>query len=150
MKTILVSGASGIVGYGTLRSLRNSGKDLLLIGTTIYEDSVAQGFCDIFEKALPTIHKDYIGWLKGVINKHNVDLIIPGIEADLYKWNSSIEEIESTGVKVLTNNSKLIELCQDKWNFYLELTKFGGRYVIKTFLDNDYDTIVKIFWITFY
>ena len=51
MKNILVSGASGIVGYGILRSLKKSGKDLRLIGTTIYDDSVAQGFCDIFEQA---------------------------------------------------------------------------------------------------
>ena len=33
MKTILVSGASGIVGYGILKSLKNCGYKL--IGTTI-------------------------------------------------------------------------------------------------------------------
>ena len=31
MKTILVSGASGIVGYGTLRSLKKSALELRLI-----------------------------------------------------------------------------------------------------------------------
>ena len=55
MWNILVSGASGIVGYGILRSLKKSGKELRLIGTTIYNDSVAQGFCDIFEQAPPLV-----------------------------------------------------------------------------------------------
>ena len=63
MKTILVSGASGIVGYGILRSLRKTHKNLTLIGTTIYEDSAAQGFCDIFEKAVRTDDPHYIQWL---------------------------------------------------------------------------------------
>ena len=44
MKNILVSGASGIVGYGILRSLKKSKKRLQLIGTTVYEDSVLKVF----------------------------------------------------------------------------------------------------------
>ena len=86
MKNILVSGTSGIIGYGVLRSLRLSGKDLRLIGTTIYTDSVAEGFCDIFEQAIPTNDPNYINWLIQIIKKHQIDFIIPGIEADMYKW----------------------------------------------------------------
>ena len=62
MKTILVSGASGIVGYGILRSLRKEVEKYKLVGTTIYDFSVAPAFCDVFEKALPTNHPDYIDW----------------------------------------------------------------------------------------
>ena len=40
MRTILVSGASGIVGYGTLRSLQRSELNLRLIGTTMFDDRV--------------------------------------------------------------------------------------------------------------
>ena len=50
--TILVSGASGIVGYGILRSLKNAG--CTLIGTTIYEESPADCFSDIVEIAPKT------------------------------------------------------------------------------------------------
>ena len=72
MKNILVSGASGIVGYGILRSLRKSRKKLRLIGTTIYDDSVAQAFCDIFEQAPLTNDAGYIDWLLNIINKQNL------------------------------------------------------------------------------
>ena len=40
MKRVLVSGASGIVGYGILRSLRRSERPCFLVGTSMYDDSV--------------------------------------------------------------------------------------------------------------
>ena len=75
MKTILVSGASGVAGYGILRSLRRSGKDLRLVGTTIYDDSVAEGFCDIFELACPTHDAGYLQWLtRQLIKRHTAGI----------------------------------------------------------------------------
>lgn len=149
MKTILVSGASGLVGYGTLKSLKSSGKDLLLIGTSIYNDSVAGGFCDIFEEAIPTSNENYLEWLNSVIKKYNVDLIIPGIEEDLYKWSSNREIIENSGAKILTNNINLIQLCKDKWAFYNDLKKKNSPYLIPTSLDTDYHQIVEKFGLPF-
>jgi carbamoyl-phosphate synthase large subunit len=149
MKIILVSGASGIVGYGTLRSLKNTGKDLILIGTTLYEDSVAQGFCDIFEKAIPTTAENYIPWLIEIIQKHRVDLLIPGIEADLYKWTENKNLIESTGALILTNDLALIKLCKDKWEFYNKLKKINSPYLIPTSLNTNYNEIVAAFGIPF-
>ncbi len=149
MKTILVSGASGIVGYGILKSLRNLEKPIRLIGTTIYEDSVAQGFCDIFEKSPNTADENYINWLNSIIEKHKVDLIIPGIEADLYKWAEHRSEIESNGTIVLMNTLSLVQLCRDKWQFYQELNKINCPYLIPSSLMTDYDKIVDKFGLPF-
>ena len=149
MKTILVSGASGIVGYGTLKSLKSTGKDLRLIGTTIYEDSVAQAFCDIYEKAIPTTDDKYMDWLLLIIKKYNVDLVIPGIEADLYTWSSHKETIEKAGAILLTNTLSLIELCKDKWTFFNELSKVNSPYLIKTSLDTEFPVIVEKFGLPF-
>jgi carbamoyl-phosphate synthase large subunit len=110
-KTILVSGASGIVGYGILRSLKKYQENYLLIGTTIHDFSIAPAFCDIFEKAIPTNHPDYIEWLCSIIEKHSVNMIIPSIESDLFKWNDERETLKSTGTFPLLNNSELIKLC---------------------------------------
>jgi carbamoyl-phosphate synthase large subunit len=148
-KTILVSGASGIIGYGTLKSLKSTRKDLFLIGTTIYDDSVAQGFCDIFEKALPTSDKKYMDWLISIIKKYKVDLIIPGIEADLYTWSIHKGIIEKAGAILLTNNLSLIELCKDKWTFYNELKKINSPYLIRTSLDTEFNLIVDKFGLPF-
>lgn len=138
MKTILVSGASGIVGYGILRSLRKEIEKYKLVGTTIYDFSVAPAFCDVFEKALPTTHSDYIDWLCSIIKKHSVHMIIPGIEADLFKWNEERGKLLSTGVFPLLNNSELIELCKDKWLFYQQLKKDKKTFIIPTVIDGDF------------
>lgn len=131
-KTILVSGASGIVGYGILRSLLRNKEQYTLIGTTIYKDSIAPAFCDIFELAVPTHADNYIDWLYSIIKKYNIDMIIPSIEADMYLWNKHREEIEKTGVLVMLNNKALIELCKDKWEFYKKLVDFIPEYLIPT------------------
>lgn len=149
MKNILVSGASGIVGYGILRSLKKSRKKLRLIGTTIYDDSIAQGFCDIFEQAIPTNDVGYIEWLIKTINKHHIDLIIPGIEADMYKWAEHISEIKASDVDVLLNNIELISLCRDKWVFYERLNENNTPHIIETSLDSDFDAIVRKFGLPF-
>jgi carbamoyl-phosphate synthase large subunit len=130
-RTILVSGASGIVGYGVLRSLRHF-NDYRLIGTTIYNESIAPAFCDVFELAVPTNNENYIDWLCSVIKKHSVDMVIPGIEADMYSWNDHREELEKSGAVVLLNQNRLVNLCKDKWVFYKELVDVIPDYLIPT------------------
>ncbi len=150
MKTILVSGASGVVGYGILRSLRRSGKDLRLVGTTIYDDSVAQGFCDIFELAPPTRDAGYLEWLSRIISTYQVDLIIPGIEADMYRWIESASELERNGsVKALLNEPRLVSLCKDKWTFFETLNNSGLPCVIETSLESDFDALASRFGLPF-
>lgn len=149
MNNILVSGASGIIGYGILRSLRRSQKEFRLIGTTIYSDSAAEGFCDIFEQAVPTDDERYIDWLLGVIRKHEIDLIIPGIEADMYKWIEHVQVIEETGAKILLNNRTLISLCRDKWIFYEKLISENLPYTIETTLSSHFEDLEKEFQLPF-
>jgi carbamoyl-phosphate synthase large subunit len=138
MKTILVSGASGIIGYGTLRSLRKGGTAYNLIGTTMYSDSVAPAFCDIFEQAPLTLSDGYIDWLCGIIEKHKVDMIIPCIDVDMYAWNEHRERIAATGTKLLLNNPDLIDLCGDKWNFYEKMRDAGSNYLIESRLEGTF------------
>lgn len=136
--TILVSGASGIVGYGILRSLRERG-DCFLVGTTIYSESPANCFSDIVEIVPRTDEPGYIEYLISLIKRYSVDMIIPAIEADMSVWNQHREKLETTGTFVLMNNSKLVELCLDKWKFYevLEKNNYSGR--IDSTLDHDYN-----------
>ena len=149
VKNILVSGASGIVGYGILSSLKISGKPLHLIGSTIYEDSVAQGFCDVFEKAPLTNDDQYISWLLNMIEKHSIDMVIPGIEADMYKWSDHSSEIKKTGALALLNNVQLISLCKDKWLFYENLKIHNSTCIIESSLITDFDTLVTKFGLPF-
>jgi carbamoyl-phosphate synthase large subunit len=149
MKNILVSGASGIVGYGILKSLRKSSMQLNLIGTAIYSDSVAQGFCDVFELAPKTSDDGYLSWLCEIIEKHRIDLLFPGIDADMYKWNEYKEEIEKAGAIVVLNNKDLINLCSDKWVFYEALEKIKSPYAITSSLSTEYSELVERYGLPF-
>ncbi len=133
--TILVSGASGIVGYGILKSLKHL--NCKLIGTTIYDESPANCFADIVEIAPLTCGEDYISWLTDIVCKYQVDMIIPAIEADMAAWNKNQEEIKKTGTKVLLNRYDLIELCIDKWSFYEKLREKNFQYCIATSITPD-------------
>jgi carbamoyl-phosphate synthase large subunit len=149
MNNILVSGASGIVGYGILRALKTYNNELNLVGTSIYDDSVAENFCDIFEKAIPTSDDSYIDWLISTIRKFNISMLIPGIEDDLYKWSEFKDEINKSGAVLLLNNIDLINFCKDKWLFFLELKKNNNPYLINTTLENDFDILVNNLGIPF-
>lgn len=145
MRTILVTGSTGIVGYGCLRALRAAEPGLRLIGTSIYENYVPNAFCDVFVKAVPTMDACYMDWLSEVVSSYHVDLIIPGIEADLYLWNQSREHIAVMGTKALLNNKRLIDLCEDKWAFAQRLAESAPEYLIPSAAEGDYEELSERF-----
>jgi carbamoyl-phosphate synthase large subunit len=142
MKRVLVSGASGIVGYGVLRSLQQAGKPCFLVGTSIYDDSVAPAFCDVFEQAPPTGAPEYLDWLLVTLRRHRIDLLIPGIEIDMYHWVEHVSEIRATGALPLLNVPELITLCKDKWVFYQRLASAGVTCAIESSLEQDFSMLV--------
>ena len=132
-----------------MRSLRKSGKGVLLIGTSIYDDSVAPAFCDVFEQAVATDDAGYLEWLVSVIRRHRIDMLIPGIEADMYKWVEHIPEIEDAGARPLLNATHLVHLCKDKWAFFLRLKEDGMRCAIDSSLDQDFGALQQKFGLPF-
>ena len=132
---IFVSGASGIVGYGILKTLRLYNPELVLVGATVHENSVAPAFCDIFEKAPYTNDEHYWEWLSGVIEKHKITMLVPSIESDVFAWNENRDFFSKLGVFPLLNGNGLISLCKDKWRFYQELAKHNSPYAIDTSLE---------------
>jgi len=149
MRRILVSGASGIVGYGVLRSLRRAGRECFLVGTSIYDDSVAPAFCDVFEQAPATSAPEYLEWLLATLRRHRIDLLVPGIEVDMYHWIDHVAAIRATGALPMLNDPALIGLCKDKWGFYQRLTQEGVACVIESSLQADFATLARRFGLPF-
>lgn len=149
MKRVLVTGASGIVGYGVLRSLRRSGLDLFLVGTSIYDDSVAPAFCDEFEQAPPTNDERYMEWLLATTRRHRIDLLVPAIEIDMYKWAEHVPDIRAAGAVPLLNTPELLDLCKDKWLFYQQLKNAGLRCAIDSSLEQDFEVLAARFGLPF-
>jgi carbamoyl-phosphate synthase large subunit len=116
-----------------------SKRPMKLIGTSIYTDSVAPGFCSVFERLPRTDAPGYLDWLLALLRKHHVDVAIPGIDADMYTWAGRVAEIESTGTKVVINSPELISRCSDKWEFYERQLDLMLPYAIPSYLDMDFD-----------
>ncbi len=145
MKNILVSGASSIVGLGILKSLQMSNKKLCLIGATCFEDTVVPAFCNVFVKAPLTNEDNYISWLVATIEEYDIDMIIPGIDADMYKWNENIDKIKNGKVKILVNKPELISLCQDKWLFHQKMMENSVTYTIPSSLSDNFEELENKF-----
>jgi carbamoyl-phosphate synthase large subunit len=149
MHRVFVSGASGVVGYGILRALRKSSQDLLLVGSSIFTDSVAQGFCDVFEQAVPTSDSGYLRWLKQILEKHRIEIMFPGIEPDLHHWSDNADSIQTNQCHIVMNRRGLIDLCRDKWLFYLALQELNIKSAIPSSLDPSFDFLQEQFGLPF-
>jgi len=114
---ILVTGVGAIIGYGIVNSLLKSGYNLSIIGMDIYDDAYGKNLCDTFIKAEFANSEKYIPFLNKVIEEHKIDLIIPGIEQDLYAINEK-KLLINPNVKIVQNNQLCIDLSKNKWNTY--------------------------------
>lgn len=138
-----------MIGHGIVKSLRDSQFNINLIGASIYDDFAAKCLCDFFEKAPLTSDMAYIDWLIKIVDKYKVDLIMPGIEDDIFKLAENASMLEALGVSVLINNTDLISFCKDKWKFYSFLNDRKIPYLIESSLSDDFGYLVEKFGLPF-
>ncbi len=141
MANIFVTAASSLIGYGILKSIRSTKKTHRLIGSTIYKNSIAPAFTDVCIEAPYCDSEGYIDWVIKVIKDHNVDLVIPSFEEDVIILTNHRKKIESTGVKVVLNNFELVQLCNDKWEFYKVLKSNNYTHVIPSSLSSEFQEL---------
>ncbi|WP_042471128.1 ATP-grasp domain-containing protein [Bacillus ndiopicus] len=140
MYKILVTGVGAIIGYGIIQSLRQSKYDVTIIGTDIYDDAIGREWCDIFEQGVLANSKEYPQFLKNLIMKYDIDLIIPGIEQDINRIVREYDYFSTLDTKFAINNRQLIEIANDKWLTHLMLVK-NGFPVIPTYIDGEFDEV---------
>lgn len=143
MYNILVTGVGAIIGYGIIRSLRNSRYKVKIVGIDIYEDAVGQRWCDSFVKAKLTNSIDYKCFLQDVIDKYKIDLVIPGIEQDVMWLANNYDFVNKLPAKIVLNEPDLIQLSEDKWLTHLQLVK-NNIPVIKTYIDGDFEELAGL------
>jgi carbamoyl-phosphate synthase large subunit len=138
--TILVTGVGAIIGYGIIKSLRRSGFALSIVGMDIYADAVGRHWCDHFEQAVRADDAQYVEFLGSLLEKYNIDLVIPGIEQDVSRMNQERERFESLPTQFALNSPDLISLSDDKWLMHLKLAE-ARQPRIRSYIDGSFEKI---------
>ena len=149
MKRILVTGVGAVIGYGILRSLRNSGKSFFLVGTDTNSDAAGQFWSDKFWVAPKTNDPLYLNWLCNLLIDEKIDLMIPGIEQDVDFLSQN--NLSSGGYlgSIALNNKELIGIARDKWVFDLKLVKLKYRGRIESKLTGSFEFLKSEFGLPF-
>ena len=145
MTKVYVSAGSGIVGYGIMKCLRSGASDVHIVTSSVHEASVAPKYADIFQVAPMTTDESYLPWLMSLIRSHSIDIIIPGIEADLYSWTDSADVLAELSTKSVLNNATLVNLCRDKWTFFQYISQFNLCSTISTSIPTNYQSLSSAF-----
>ncbi len=130
---ILVTGVGAIIGQGILKSLQNT--NYKIYGVDIYSHARGQGMCDEFVQGVLANSPDYLRFIQDLVQKKSIDLIIPGIEQDLYRLDQLKDQIPC---KIVLNNELLISLSKDKWKTYQFFKQYPQVHIIDTYEFNDY------------
>ncbi len=133
---ILVTGVGAIIGYGIIQSLKKSQLPLHIVGIDIYQDAYGTSVADAFYQGVLASSPDFIGFINEIVAKEKIDLIIPGIEQDLYALYLNKEKIAA---KVVMNNDLCISLSKDKWETYSYLQQHSGLDLIPTLKEATFD-----------
>jgi len=124
---VAVTGVGAIIGQGVVSSLRVAGHDVRIVGIDRNERSPGTYKVDVFEKK-PEASEDtpaYLEYWVNIVRKHNIRLIIPGLEIDMHFLNRNRAWFESLGVTLALNTPELIHETTDKWKFGERLAAIG-------------------------
>ena len=141
---ILVTGIGAIIGYGVISSLRKSKYDCYIVGMDIFDDAAGQVWCDEFIQAILAFDDGYIQFLKGIIDKYQIDLVLFGTEQEIQKCYQCKDELGEYYKKLVINTGEAIELSEDKWNTACFLKEHGINY-IKGSINCDFEEAKELF-----
>jgi carbamoyl-phosphate synthase large subunit len=146
MYKILVTGVGAVIGYGIIRSLRASRYAPEVIGMDIYSDAVGKHWCDRFEKAIPIADPEYPGFLREILFRNAVDMVIPGVVQDSLFLAQEIQKgksLQGLRARFALNNPRLLAIADDKWLTHLQLRQ-NGFPAIETRIDGEFQDLAGL------
>jgi carbamoyl-phosphate synthase large subunit len=137
---VLVTGVGAIIGYGIINSLRRTNLPLRIYGTDIFPDAYGGTLVDEFVVGTRADSPSYLSFIESVIHEHSIDLIIPGIEQDLY---SLAENKDAVSTRIVLNNDLCIQLSKNKLRTYEYFETLHQGFVIPTRHGCSYEECVR-------
>lgn len=136
MRRILVTAISGNVSNGILKVLKET--DDVVFGCDIYDYPVGMDKVVAYWKSDLAEKTVYIDNLLTKCKEYNITHLIPANEVEIKVINENIERFKNINVKVMINNSFIIETFLDKYKTYEYLSSLKGIYVPQTYTYNEF------------
>jgi len=121
--TALVTGVGAIIGQGIIKSLRKSNYAVKVVGIDKSKNSPGPYLCDVFYQK-PLCGEDsseYLAFWCDVLQKECVDIVLVGLEVDMFFLDKKRDFFSPLNVDLVLNNSDLISLSADKWKLHESL-----------------------------
>jgi carbamoyl-phosphate synthase large subunit len=143
-KTILVTGIGGNVAQGALRNILSLNLDIHIIGTDISAFTSGNHLCDQTYVVPYAYDEQYISTIKSIIEKENVDVIIPTTDYEVYylALNKSV-----LNVTIAASDTEMSKIYLDKylsWQHHHKLQiPFAQSWLPSEYKNEANDIIVK-------
>jgi carbamoyl-phosphate synthase large subunit len=124
--TVLVTGIGAVVGQGIIRSLRLAPGPVRIVGLDRNPQAFGARWCDDFAcKPASEEGEQYLNFLWELFESQAIDLVIPGIEQDVFFFDRNRSLVDGSGPAIVLNRPEAIELGKDKWQAHLYLEAAG-------------------------
>jgi carbamoyl-phosphate synthase large subunit len=138
-KTVLVTGIGGNVGQGVLRNIRDLNYTIYLIGTDIASFTAGNHLCDITYQVPYSYDASYIKTIVEIVDKHNVDLILPTTDYEVYYLSLHKDEINA---EIAVSEAATAKIYLDKYLTYKHHDSLQIAFA-KTWLPSEYKNEVS-------
>ncbi len=139
---VLVTGLGAVIGQGIVKSLRHDG-EYVVIGLDRRYTPYGAHLCDVFvEKPCSEDSPAYWEFLRSLVREHDIKLVIPGIEQDVFFFHDQRARLAELGVPVVLNAPEVIELGRDKWRLFQFLER-EGAYAIPTVIQGAWEDCLQ-------
>lgn len=147
MFNIAVTGVGGGVGQSILKSLENSGYNVIALdGEVLAAGLYASSKSYLIPYASSP---DYLEALLKICKKEKIDLLFPGLDAELMPLSLNSDAFKAIGTTVMVSRPEVIEISDNKQETYDKLMAKGvvvpftfpmGKFIPK---EEDFPLIIK-------
>jgi carbamoyl-phosphate synthase large subunit len=125
--SVLVTGVGAIIGQGIIGGLRRARRAVRIVGLDRSDRSPGPFLCDAFHRKPDCAedHAEYPSFWRRLLKQERIDLVLPGLEVDMYFVDAHLNLFEDLGVAVAVNRPELVTLCTDKWQLGEALAATG-------------------------
>ena len=107
-------------------ALKNNGeREVIIVGTDMKDDPTIHQYVDVFYRVPAVNDPHYVNTLLDICKKEEVDIVMPGISAELPLLEARRKEFEAIGTKVSVTDREGLLIANDKIMLYEYMKEHG-------------------------